>query len=100
MDIKLQNTTNNVKSGVLLERPLLNDMNNLNIICEGDDNSNQNANKSSLAYPTMDIELDSAMDKYDLENMGNPQVVGTVAKDIFKYLKNIEVSSCLLIILV
>jgi len=90
MDIKLQNTTNNVKSGVLLERPLLNDMNNLNIICEGDDNSNQNANKSSLAYPTMDIELDSAMDKYDLENMGNPQVVGTVAKDIFKYLKNIE----------
>lgn len=89
MDIKLQNNTNNVKSGVLLERPLLGDM-NLNIINEADDNTNLNGNKSSLGYQAMDIELDSEMDKYDLENMHNPQVVGTVAKDIFKYLKNIE----------
>ena len=65
MEIKLQNITNNVKLDVFLERPLLNDMNKLNIMSEGGDNSKQNANKSSLGYQAMDTELDSAMNKYD-----------------------------------
>jgi len=90
MDIKLQNNTNNVKSGVLLERTFLDDINNLNIVTEGEETTNINGNKSSCGIQAMDIELNREMDKYDLDNMHNLQVVGTVAKDIFKYLKGIE----------
>ena len=66
-------------------------MDNFNIITESEEINNLNGNKPSSGFQGMDIELDSEMDKYDRENLHNPQVVGTVAKDIFKYLKHLEV---------
>jgi hypothetical protein len=66
------------------------------IINENDELTHGPLSRVNLGFvgPTgMDLELDSELDKFDIENRHNQQVVPTVAKDIFKYLKGNEVLS-------
>ena len=63
------------------------------IICEENELTQQPPTPlySRVGGSGMDLELDEELDRFDIENRGNQQVVPTVAKDIFKYLKGIEV---------
>jgi len=85
IDLKVQNNSTNNSKEVLREIGSLN-----NIIAESEESSNMIVNSKGIKIAMMNTELDAEMDKYDLENMHNPQVVSTVAKDIFVYLKTNE----------
>jgi len=75
-----------------VKKPVLVDRTNPSHIIDERDEMNY-AIRANLCDPTsskMDIELNMELDKFDLENKHNPQVVSTVAKQIFQYLKGIE----------
>lgn len=93
LTIDVANTQNNndqKKIGILVERSNPN-----NIIIENDEFINNiqltEQDKRVSCATQMDVEENLEFDKFDIMNKDNPQVVACVVKEIFTYLKSIEV---------